>query len=181
MDEKEYIKRAIEEVRDVSNAFLGRSEVALLKKWFNEAVPFEEAVKLLLEHVKKTKSARLRNISPQEYPVQNPSQKIVSQIKQIVKNLNLPPHILKEIESAFALEPLEREKRLAELEAEFFALLFKNVPDADRLLLKAYRQVEEFRYFWSEAVFDRTLRALVKRYLREEYEVPEFTGLGKVC
>ncbi|OMH40811.1 hypothetical protein [Desulfurobacterium indicum] len=83
--------------------------------------------------------------------------------------------ILEKLREISELDDELIEEQLEIFEDDFFAFLLNNLPDKDEILKKVTAKLERYRFYWDEKIYKITYKALVKKTLRERYEIPEFT------
>lgn len=67
------------------------------------------------------------------------------------------------------------EKELYKIENDFYSFLLKEFPDAKDCIKSSIPKVNPYKYYWKRDTYLITLRAIIKRCLKEKYNVPEFT------
>ncbi|WP_457569895.1 hypothetical protein [Desulfurobacterium sp.] len=83
--------------------------------------------------------------------------------------------ILEKLREISELDDELIEEQLEIFEDDFFTFLLNNSPDKDEILKEATAKLERYRFYWDEKIYKITYKALVKKILRERYEIPEFT------
>ncbi|WP_457568232.1 hypothetical protein [Desulfurobacterium sp.] len=201
--DKEFSEYANEIVKYISETFpglhfRGNNDLKIIKEWYYLAIPEKFIMKFVTEMEENPPSSfeELGKKVIEMYKVEKSRER--KQIKMDMHNTNLSPgeklkclyNILQDVllsisvDNVFILEKLKEiselddeliEEQLEEFEDVFFSYLLNHVPDRERLKRDAAARLEKYRFYWDEKIYKITYRALIKKILRERYEIPEFT------
>ncbi len=203
MDEKfsEYARNIVGYLSDSLSTFYqgGVDDTKILESWFKRGIPEhfikviihelvnEKGNKVKISDIDKLVKEKYRNFRKEEektlrsaYEFENIPEKKVLKLYEILKNVLLEIDIddfsiIEELKNISGTSKFQLEKDLIRFEGKFFTFLFKHSPFSKDCLTQAREKLESYKFYWPAKTYELTLKALVKKCLKEKHGIPEFT------
>ncbi len=194
-----YVERVAGYISQVfpSLQFRGSNDVKVIERWYHLGIPdksvmsyvtemeesapksLKELQKEIINRFKIEKRKEKKNadmllrsyVSPQER-----LRYLYTSLQAIL--LSLPVDNVIILEKLREMEDFDNdliEKELESFEEVFYKFLYSNSQERNEIFKKATDRIASYRFYWDEKVCKMTLKALIKKLLKEKYEVPDFT------
>jgi len=177
--------------------FRGSADMKLLERWYYLGIPNTLIMKYVTE-MEDTPPKTLKELQTIiEKRFKEDKRKEKKQLKILLKSYSSPQERLRylyeilqavlisiSVDNILILEKLKElekcevetiEVELEKFEELFYKFLFEHSKDKDNILVEAAKKLEPYRFYWSEKIYKITLKALIKKLLKEKYEIPDFT------
>jgi len=174
-------------------------DTKILEKWFKKGIP-EHFINVIIHEVTQEKGIRTR-LSDIDKIVMDRFKTYKEELRKSLRDdfaseaiperkleklYKLLNDILAELEvyDFTALEKLKKlkkenklsiERQLLEIEGKFYTVLFNYSPFSKECLEQSKKKLEKYKFYWPKRTYLSTLKALIKKCLKEKHGVPEFT------
>ncbi|WP_297445310.1 hypothetical protein [Desulfurobacterium sp.] len=177
--------------------FRGNDDLKIIKRWYYLAIPETFIMKCVtemegdspktlrelgkkIENLFKIQKKKEREKINKLYKSPLSAAERLQYLYDILQGilLSLPVDnvlILEKLKDISELDGDLIEEALEGFEDDFFAFFIKYLPEKEEILKEAAAKLERYRFYWDEKIYKITYKALVKKMLRERYEIPEFT------
>ncbi|SNR61787.1 hypothetical protein [Desulfurobacterium atlanticum] len=177
--------------------FRGSADIKLLERWYYLGIPHTFILKYVTEmEDNPPKSLKeLQEVIERRFKADKKKEK--EHLNMLFKSYSSPQERLRylydilqailisiSVDNVLILEKLKElencdvetvEVELERFEELFYKFLFEHSRDKDEILLEAVKELEPYRFYWDEKIYKMTLKALIKKLLKERYEIPDFT------
>jgi len=201
---KKFTEYAREIVNYLSESFPslyhgGSDDSQILRKWYRKRIP-EHLIKLIIEELpaKDAKNIKLsdidravmerfasyireeektlrREIERERIP-ERKLEKLAKLIQNILIEIGVDDlSVAERIGKLSELDTFTAEKELYRVEREFYRMLLRSSPHSKECIERSKEQLKKYRFYWPRDSYFTTLKALVKKCLKEKHEIPEFT------
>jgi len=198
----EYAQEVLDCIRDryENFSYRGQDDIAVIREWYNlgiephyvlmalseENVPDRFTFRDIREIVKQwffrecrreADEAR-RSFSKETLPY-NKLEKLYKIVKSILIELQVRDLSIAEKILSLRNYPnlLEVEKALQEIEDRFYEIVEMHSPKLKECREEVKRKLEPYTFYWDVKVYRLTERALIRKCLKREHGIPEFSAV----